>query len=225
MSKPAASATLVMLSLLCGLARFGYVGEGQTFAADLGTIKAGSPSKEPLGRVYVSHGKTRIETRDLPDGFFIVDAVRPAAWFLRPRQRVFMDARRSTPLTQIFVRVEPTDACRQWQAMEQIAGAAAGGDPWRCDLLGPDTIDGVETLKYQVVSRERSSYRWIDPLRQFPIRVENPDGTVITLDPIVDALQPPALFAVPAGYRKFDPLQLIEQIKLSDVWVEPPVKR
>jgi len=221
MSKPAASATLVMLCLLCGLARFGYVGEGQTFAADLGTIKAGGESKEPLGRVYVSHGKTRIETRDLPDGFFIVDAVRPAAWFLRPRQRVFMDAKRSTPLTQIFVRVDPTDACRQWQAMEQIAGAAAGGDQWRCDPLGRDAIDGIETLKYQVVSRESRSYRWIDPLRQFPIRVENADGTIVALDQIVDALQPSTLFAVPAGYRKFDPLQLIEQIKLSDVWVEP----
>ena len=37
----------------------------------------------------------------------------------------------------------------------------------------------------------------------------------------VGALQPSTLFAVPDGYRKFDPPQLIEQIELSDVWVEP----
>jgi hypothetical protein len=222
MSKPAASATLVMLCLLCGLARFGYVGEGQTFAADLGTIKAAGESTQPLGRVYVSHGKIRIETRELADGFFIVDADHPAALFLRPRQRLFMDAKRSSPLTQIFVRVDPTDACRQWQVMERIAGATAAGDEWRCHLLGPDVVDGNETLKYQVTSHQnRRSYRWIDPLRQFPIRVENAEGTVLVLESIVDALQPSTLFAVPAGYRKFDPLQLIEQIKMSDVWVEP----
>ena len=39
---------------------------------------------------------------------------------------------------------------------------------------------------------------------------------------IVDAPQPSSLFAVPPDYRKFDPMQLINQIKQSDVWVEPP---
>jgi hypothetical protein len=222
LSKIAASTSLVVLCLACTFARFGYVGRAQTFAADLRTTKAGEPTKESVGRVYVSHGNVRIETPDLTDGFFLVDATQSAVWFLRPKQRLFMDARRSSPLTQVFVRVDPPDACRQWQTMERIAGPGTAGDTWRCDALGPDDVDGHETLKYQVTTRgDRRSYRWIDPLRQFPIRLEEPDGTVVTLAPIVDAPQPAALFAVPAGYRKFDPLQLIERIKQSDVWVEP----
>jgi hypothetical protein len=38
----------------------------------------------------------------------------------------------------------------------------------------------------------------------------------------VDAPQPSNLFELPQDYHKFDPMQLIEQIKKSDVWVEPP---
>lgn len=220
MSKPIASLTLMLLCLVCELARFGYVGQGQTFAADLTTIKPGGRSKEPLGRVYVSHGKVRIETRDLADGFFIVDGTKPAAWFLRPRQRLFMDAKRSSPLTQIFVRVDPNDACRQWQGMERIAGGAPENE-WRCEQLGADAIDNSEALKYQVVSRGKAGFRWVDPLRRFPVRVEHADGTVVIVEPIVDEAQAATLFAVPEGYQKFDPLQLIERIKQSDVWVEP----
>ncbi len=176
-----------MLCLIFGLARFGYVGRAQTFAADLKTTRAGEQSKAAVGHVYVSHGNVRIETPELADGFFLVDAKQPAVWFLRPRQRLFMDARRSSPLTQIFVRVDPGDACRQWQLMEQVAGAGPGGDDWRCDRLGRDIVDGHETLKYQVTTRgDRRSYRWIDPLRQFPIRLEDADGTVVSLDLIVD---------------------------------------
>jgi hypothetical protein len=222
MSKSIATASLGLVCLLCGLARFESVAHAQNFVAELGAQKVGSQSKEALGRVYVSRGKVRIETRDLSDGFFVVNADQPAAWFVRPRQRVFMDARRSSPLTQALVRVDPADACRQWQAMEALAGAAGGDAEWRCERIGSEDVDGHQALKYQITSRDdHRSYRWIDPLRQFPIRLENWDGSVVTLDAIVDAPQASTLFAVPAGFRKLDPLQLIEQIKLSDVWVEP----
>ncbi len=225
MSRSSAGASLCLWCLLCGLARFESVAHAQQFVAELGAIKAGSPSKETMGRVYVSRGKVRIETHDVADGFFVVNADQPAAWFVRPQQRVFMDARRSSPLTQVLVRVDPANACRQWQAMEVIAGAAAGGAEWRCARIGLEDVNGHEALKYEVTSRDgRRSYRWIDPLRQFPVRVENGDGSVVTLDAIVDAPQASTLFTVPTGFRKFDPLQLIEQIKLSDVWVEPPHK-
>ncbi|HEY1909963.1 MAG TPA: hypothetical protein VGG73_03515 [Vicinamibacterales bacterium] len=222
MSKSIATVSLCLVCLLAGLAGFESVAHAQNFVAELGTIKAVSQSKETLGRVYVSGSKVRIETRDQADGFFVVNADQPAAWFVRPRQRVFMDARRSSPWTQVLVRVDPADACRQWEAMESIAGATSGGGGWRCERIGTQDVNGHEALKYEVTSRDgRRSYRWIDPLRQFPIRLESWDGSVVTLDAIVDAPQASTLFTVPAGFRKFDPLQLIEQIKLSDVWVEP----
>jgi len=219
MSKPLTHITLLMVCLTGALARFGYIGHAQTFAADLETVKPNQP-RETSGRIYVSHDKARIETRQLADGFFIVDATQPAAWFLRPRQQQFMDAMRSSPLTQIFVHVDPSDACRQWRRMEALAGAASSV-AWQCERIESGNPGAGGMVKYQIVSRGLVSVRGIDPAREFPVRVEQADGTVVTLESIVDGPQPPALFSWPANYRKFDPLRLIEQIKQSDVWVEP----
>lgn len=218
---------LTSLIVVFGLAHFGYRARAQTFAADLVAITTASQPPKPVARIYVSDSKTRIETRALADGFFIVDADQSVAWFLRPRLRVFMDARRSSPFTQIFVRVPPDDACRQWQALETIAGPPNGPPHWECERLASEFVGGREAVKYSVSLHEnRRGYRWIDSQRRFPIKVENEDGTVLALQSFDEATPPAALFEVPSGYKKFDPLQLIEQIKQSDVWVEPqPAKR
>ena len=214
------SAFQVAACVLIGVARFGSVAHAQSFAADLDTVKVGGGPKAALGRVYVSDGKVRIETRQLPDGFFIVDADREAAWFLRPLQRVFMEARRSSLLTQTLVRVDPEDACRQWRIMEEAAGPAGGDGEWRCRLVSRETIGRRETLKYETISaRNRRTSIWVDAARHFPIRVENEDGSVVSVERFVDTPQPASLFALPEGYRRFDPAELLERIKQSDAWV------
>jgi hypothetical protein len=57
---------------------------------------------------------------------------------------------------------------------------------------------------------------------KFPIRFQSEDGSAITLENIRQGEQPATLFEISADYRKFDPLGLIERIKQSDVWVDPP---
>jgi hypothetical protein len=225
MIKDMTGASLRALCVLLGLLGLGGVARAQTFSADLITRNVGvQPGGQ--GRVYVSGGKVRIETPGFADGFFIVDVDdgdRGAAWFVRPRQWLVMDAKQSSPLTQLLVRVDPKDPCRRWQVMERIAGVTSGAGEWRCQLLGGDIVDGRETVKYEVISRQnRRSSRWIDPQREFLVKLEAEDGTMVALEHIVDAPQPSNLFAVPRDYRKFDPMQLIDQIKQSDVWVEPP---
>jgi hypothetical protein len=84
-------------------------------------------------------------------------------------------------------------------------------------------MDGRTVVKYEVgADPARRSTRWVDVRRRFPVKVERADGTVVMLESIVDGPQPATLFDVPANYRMFDPLQLIDRIKQSDVWVEPP---
>jgi hypothetical protein len=223
MIKDLTSASLRVLCICLGLLGLGDVARAQTFSADLVTRNVGvQPNGH--GRVYVSGGKVRIETPGFADGFFIldVDGDRSAAWFVQPQRWLVMEARQSSPLTQLLVRVDPKDPCRQWQAMERIAGVTDGVGEWRCRLLGGEIVDGRETMKYEAISRQnRRSYRWIDPQREFLVKMGTEDGTMVVLENIVDAPQPSSLFAVPADYRKFDPMQLINQIKLSDVWVEP----
>jgi hypothetical protein len=222
MTKDVTSASLRVLCMLLGLLGLGGVARAQTFSADLVTRNVGvQPNGQ--GRVYVSGGKVRIEPPGFADGFFIVDGANSAAWFVRPGQRLFMEARQSSPLTRLLVPVDPDDPCRQWQIMETVAGATDGGGEWRCDLLGREIVDGRETMTYLARSgQNRRSYRWIDPQRRFPVRLESEDGTMVALEQIVDAPQPSRLFELPQDYHKFDPVQLIEQIKRSDVWVEPP---
>jgi hypothetical protein len=134
-----------------------------------------------------------------------------------------MDAAQSSLLTQLLVPVDPNDPCRQWQAMAAISGAAANGGQWRCEWLGAAKIDGRDTVRYRATSpQNQSSESWIDRRLGFPIRLKLADGTRIDLANIRQGPQAADLFEIPADYRKFDPRQLIERIKQSDVWVDPP---
>src|ERR1700722_5231549 len=77
----------------------------QQFSADLVTLR-GDGASAPAGRLRVSSDKVRIETPELADGFFVVEGAKPAAFFLRPAAKLFMDARQSSRLSRIFVPVE-----------------------------------------------------------------------------------------------------------------------
>jgi hypothetical protein len=221
MIKHIARVSPVMACVLFALVGLAAVEPAVTFSADLVTTIANKPAE--LGRVAVSNGKVRIDAPDIRDGFFIVDGTNRAAWFVRPRQQVFMKAKQSTPLTQLLVPVDPADPCRQWQIMEQVAGVIGTPGGWQCELVGREVVEGRETLKYLAVPGPgERSYRWIDSQREFPIKLESPNGTTIALKNIVDAVQPQDLFVIPASYREFDPQQLLDLIKQSDVWVESP---
>jgi hypothetical protein len=197
--------------------------QAQEFTADIVKAEAGGAEPRLSGKLNVSNGKVRLETSDLRDGYFVVRGDAGAAWFLRPAAGIFMDAKQSSVLTQLFVALDPDDPCRQWQAMAKIAGAADHGGEWRCERVGDDRVDGLDTIKYQAVSPQGRRYvSWINPQLRFSVRLETEDGGVVGLVNIREAPQPESLFIVPAGYRKFDPQHLINIIKQSDVWVEPP---
>ncbi len=193
----------------------------QQFSAELVYMRPGDQPDE-RGSLYLSDGKVRIETRDVGGGFFLVDSKRDTAFFVRPGQRIFMDAKQSSKLTQIFVPVDPNEPCRQWQAMAIVAGASGPGGQWRCERIGSEPIDGRTTIRYRILSPDhQQDDGWIDPQLKFPIRIHTADGATIELDDIREGTQPASLFEIPAGYRKFDPQALIDRIKQSDVWVEP----
>ncbi len=200
--------------LLCGRAP----AQAQQFSADLVTI-GGDGTAVPAGKLRVDGDKVRIETPEFADGFFLIDAAKPVAFFVRPAARIFMEARQSSRLTQFFVPVDPEAPCPAWQAMARAAGVA-GQDDWRCERVGEETIDGHRTIAYRVVSSSgREFFGWIDPVRKFPLQIKSEDGAVVTAQHVRDEPQPAQLFEIPAGFRKFDPQILIQQIKQSDVWV------
>ena len=200
--------------LLCGRAP----AQAQQFSADLVTI-GGDGAAAPAGKLRVDGDKVRIEAAEFADGFFLIDAAKPVALFVRPAARIFMEARQSSRLTQVFVPVDPDAPCRAWQAMARVAGVV-GQEDWRCERAGEETIDGHRTIAYRAVSRSgREIFGWIDPVRKFPLRIKTEDGAVITAQNVRDEPQAAQWFEIPPGLRKFDPQALIHQIKQSDVWV------
>ena len=212
---------LLMLGLVAGLATAGTCAKAQEFSADLVNLDTAGQPVSLNGKVFVSGHRVRIETADVPGGFFLVDCDQDAAYFVRPGQRIYMDAKQSSRLAQLLVPLEPGDPCRTWQAMARIAGAAEEG-AWRCSRIGSDPVEGRAALRYAITSPQgRRSDGWIDVRLGFLMRLRDSTGTGLQLVNLTEGPQPAPLFELPAAYRKFDPLRLIEQIKKSDVWVEP----
>jgi hypothetical protein len=193
----------------------------QEFSADIVRRDASGAANGPVAKLHVSRQKTRIDSVDAPGGFFITDGDAGTAFFVRPAQHVYMDAKQSTPLTQIFVSVDPRDPCRQWQTAARIAGAGYPQD-WQCERITSTMIDSHPVIEYQVLSPGHvPSRRWIESALGFPFKSQTGDGSTIALENIRIESQPPSLFSVPPDYRKLDPQALIERIKHSDVWADP----
>jgi hypothetical protein len=190
--------------------------QAQQFSADI--VMQREQATTPAARLRVLDGKVRIETPEFADGFFLVDAVKSSAYFVRPAARIYMDARQSSPLTRLLVPVDPDQPCAQWQARAHLAGLAEQGD-WRCQRAGEEEIDGRHADVFHAVSGSGQLFGWIDRSRKFPLRIRTEDGTVIALEHIKDEPQSASLFDPPANFRKFSPEALIERIKQSDVWV------
>jgi hypothetical protein len=211
---------LVIMSVLDSSALCGATAASQEFSAELVGIDAkGNPTK---GTLNVTDGKVRMETPEVATGFFLF--MGESAYFVRPGQRIYMDAKQSSQLAQIFIPVAPETPCERWQAMAKLSGAADNGGEWRCDRVGDQALGERSTVLFKAVSPRHRSYSvWIDKEFNFPLRLEAEDGSSYRLEHIEEKPQPPGLFMVPRGYTKFDPQKLIERLKQSDVWViEPP---
>jgi hypothetical protein len=193
------------------------------FSADIVTRDETGAVVGATARLYVANRRVRIEMVGAHGEFFLIDGDAGTALFVRPAQQVFMNARQSTLLTQIFVPVDPIDPCPQWQAAARNAGVPNAGGDWRCARIDATDIDGRGTFEYRVVSPDRTAaQRWIDRDLEFTVKLRSADGTTVALEHIRGETQPAILFAVPPSYRKFEPQALIERIKHSDVWAEPP---
>jgi hypothetical protein len=203
----------------------GTVSTKPEFSADIVSVDgAGRPSDR--GRLFVTGSKVRIEASDAASGFFLIDGELGNAWFIRPAEQLFMDARQSTTLTQLFVRVDSDDPCRALhEAALRAAGAITAGQ-WSCERstdLSESAGAKPRWLRYRIVAtngQPRESR--IDVALQFPVKWRYADGTVIELAHIRLATQPQRLFALPVKYRKLDPGALVERIRHSDVWANPP---
>ena len=196
------------------------------FSADIVTRDASGATIGTSDKLYVASGKIRIETPATAAGYFLTDGTTATALFVRPQQRVFMDARQSTPLTRIFLPVDPANPCAQWQTAAQASGLASATAEWHCERTETSSVKfarvDLNTVEYTVTSPDQAATEvWIATDLNFPVKWRAADGTTLTLEHVRVEAQPPGLFALPPDYRKSDPQALIERIKHSDVWAAP----
>jgi hypothetical protein len=214
--------TILCLALgLAGLGAFAPAAHAGEFFADVVSRDAAGLAIGAPAKLYVSNHKVRIETPEAAAGFLLIDADAGTAYFVRPAQQVFMDAKQSSLLSQIFVPVDAKDPCRRWQAAANIAGVPNAGGEWRCERINDEFVGDRRATSYRVAFAENSSRRWIDSDLGFPVKLLAADGTTIALEHIRIGAQPAGLFDLPQGFRKLDPRALIERIKHSDAWVDP----
>jgi hypothetical protein len=216
------SLSVCMLIALAAVAARALESPAREFSADIISRDSSGAALATVARLYAARGKVRIEPVELAGGFFLVDHEAPATLLVRPGQRVYMNARQSSPLTQIFVPVDTADPCRQWRSAVEDAGAGKGADRWRCEMHATVERDGRKTLEFRTASAEDTGdTRFIDVQLHFPVKVIAADGASLTLENIRVTPQQADLFTLPGDYRLFDPRAVVERIKHSDVWVEP----
>jgi hypothetical protein len=198
----------------------------QEFSADVTTADAEGRFIE-AGKLSVSSGKVHFETPDVPNAFFLVSSDVNGAYLIKPTQRVYMDAGQASRVILLFVSVNSDDPCPQWLAMIKLTGIPDQNSrqetQWHCNRVGSDTISGRNTVRFQAATLDgRRRTGWIDPLLRFPLKIAAEDGTTFELRNIVEEAQPRSRFEIPPEFIKFDPRQLIEHLKKSDVWVDRP---
>ena len=212
----------IMFAACCGLTLFAASAHAQQFSADLVDLNADGSRRElgEGGQLFVAGNKVRIDRTDASGTRFLVDADKGTAYAVAPMQRLYMDAKQSSILTELMVPVDPANPCARWQAMASVAGDTKG--QWQCEQAGSEDLEGRTTVKVMMTSPtgvKRTG--WIDATLKFPLKFQTVDGAVIALRNIVEAPQPARLFEIAGSFRKYDPAQLIARIKQSDVWVEP----
>ena len=129
----ATSKKLALLWTLIAIAWLSHlvsIASASQFSADIVSTNTDGQPAGPPGKVYVSNDKVRIETPDVAGGFFIIDSATNAAFFVRPSQRVFMDAKQSSPLPKsLFLSTPATLAGsgRRWPGTRVQPRPAANG--------------------------------------------------------------------------------------------------
>ncbi len=201
------------------------VAGAQQFSADFSETAAGQVMAHPptsSGKIYASNTKVRIEASRFPGDYFLVDSEKGTAYLVKPSSGIFMEARQSSPLTRLLIGVEPENPCGEWQRMAIVSGASEQGDHWDCQRISEEKIGDRTAVAYHAHSAGQDLMGWIDPGLRFPLKIQAEKIATFSLANVQEGPQPANLFEIPANYRKFDPRELIERMKHSDVWVEAP---
>ena len=176
----------------------------QPFSADMSTTSANG-NVNMKAKVFISLPKMRFDMSDTdqrqnnPFGRkmnMIVDGDSNMAYILMADAQMYMEfsADAKNPMLPRMPNVQDfkNDPC-------------AGRQNVSCKKVGTETVNGRSCDKWESTDKAGNKETlWIDQKLHFPIKSQTAGGMTTEFTNIKEGAQDPALFKVPAGYRKFD---------------------
>ena len=155
------------------------------FSADV--VNTGKGGKGMTSKIYMKDKKVRFEAPN-QDTYTISRQDMQTTWIVMPKQKSYMEMKAS-------------------QAKEQAPQEKVKGEISR-KLIGPDTVDGHPTKKYEITyeveKKQMKSYQWLaTDMNNFPIKSAAVDGSWgMEYRNIKMGGQLDSLFEVPKDYKK-----------------------
>ena len=176
----------------------------QPFSADMSTTSS-TGNVNMKGKFFMSLPKMRVDIADTaqrqggPFGgkmSMIMDGDSKMAHMLMPDAQMYMEfpADSKSPMMQRMPNLQDykSDPC-------------AGRQDVSCKKVGTETVNGRSCDKWEATDKNgKKETFWIDQKLHFPIKSQTAGGMTTEFTNIKEGAQDPALFKVPAGYRKFD---------------------
>lgn len=185
---------VIVLSLL--IAAFVFAGCGRSSppapAGELeftAVFEMDSAGSKVVNKINFTRDMQRIEVVNSRMGASIVRLDKGVVWYLMPSMGVYVQVpvrpENKNPLTYL------PDTVEKWEK------------------VGEETIDGHPTIKEKMVIKNKGSnssmafYRWFATDIRWPIKAEDEKGVwTLAYKEIHTGKQDPALFELPAGYRR-----------------------
>ena len=183
MKFPRRTLILVVITLAC------WLGVGLASAAEFSAqVVTRTGSQDLRGKVYFQGEKMRQEFSSREGvSIQIARPDRQVMWMLMPGQKMYTE----TP----FAKSDLGKAMQMPQDQAQMK------------LLGPETVSGYETEKYETTVQDRGQtrkhYLWVAKKLGVPIKMVSQDGSFsMEYRNIKEGGVPPAVFEIPPGYQK-----------------------
>jgi len=198
---------MIRVYLAMGVLLTASMAMAQDFSADVINAKDSGGIK----KVYSTRDKVRYEVEGdiqaMGPVAAIVDETQKNWVVLLPGKHMYIDGwppmMQKPIITQYWHVQDVNDACPQWKKLAEQAGTTKN---WgSCTRIGSDTVGGRSTVKYEgVSSKGDKSNIWVDAKLHCVIKMDGVTGGGIELTNIKEGAQPASLFAIPAGYTRFD---------------------
>ena len=176
----------------------------QPFSADMSTTSANG-NANIKGKFFLSLPRMRVDITDTgqqrqagPFGgkmTMLMDAEAKMAYMLMPEQQMYMEF----PMTQDHPMLQQMPKLQNLQS-----DPCAGRQDVTCKKVGTETVNGRSCDKWEATKKDgQKDTFWVDQKLHFPVKSQT--GNITTeFTNIKEGAPDPALFKVPAGYRKFE---------------------